>query len=123
MSEYSIQRTIDFSSGIKEGVLASLQPLGGGDIQVKCRSAHDSSRPSIVEGADSVLYAYQIGGTPPTSANNQGLTKIIDTKAAFTIHTDPSSSGKTLYIFFRWYNTKHPELSGPWSLIQNMMIV
>jgi len=110
-------------AGIAETVTAALVPIGGGDVQMKCRTTHDSKRPSIPDDADSVQYAYQAGGTAPVSADDASLKKDMSTRAAFTLHTGPGNAAKSLYIFFRWYNSKHPDLAGPWSAIQTTVIV
>lgn len=102
-------------TAIAEAVVVSLQAIGGGDVQIKCRTGHDSKHSSIVDGADSVQYLYQIGGTAPANAETAGLIKEHSTKASFTIHLGAASAEKRLYIFFRWYNSKYPALAGPWS--------
>ncbi len=101
-------------TAIEAAVVAGMQSIGGGDVKIKCRTL-TAKRAGIAAGADSVQYLYQIGGTAPANAETAGLTKDHSSKAAFTLHTGAASSGKTLYIFFRWYNTKHPELAGPWT--------
>jgi hypothetical protein len=112
-------------TAISENVVASLKPIGGGDVKLKCRTINDGNRSSIAAGANSVQYTYLIATptTAPAAADAAGLTKEISTKAAFTLHTGAGSTGKTLYIFFRWYNTKHPELAGPWSTMQSTVIL
>jgi hypothetical protein len=106
---------------ISESVNAAFQSLGGGSFAIKCHNS--TSRASIVDGADSVQYAYLIGTTPPESVKAAGLTKDLSTKAAFTLPLGPENSAQYLYIYFRWYNTKHPELAGPWSGLQTALIV
>ena len=113
-------RTIS-NTPISEIVNAALQSLGGGSFAVKCHNS--TSRASITDGADSVQYAYLIGTTPPESVVATGLTKDLSTKASFTLALGPENSAKYLYIYFRWYNTKHPELAGPWSGLQTVLIV
>jgi len=106
---------------ISETVIAAVQPLGGGSVSVKCHNS--SSRASIIEDADSVQYVYQVDDTPPASADAPGLIKEISTKAAFTLALGAASSAKRLYIYFRWYNTKHPELASPWSAMLTTLIL
>ena len=132
---------------IKKGVLASaashshtaltdvvysgFSALGGGDVQVKCRSAHDSKRPSITDGATCVQYTYLVApvavapavAVVPTSPLDVSLTKESSTKASFILHAGADNSGKNLYVYFRWYNAKHPELAGPWSVLQTLLIL
>ncbi len=110
------------SSTITEPLSAILQPLGGGSMNVKCYSP-SGQRAGIFDEADSVQYVYAVGNTPPESADATGLTKEISTKAIFTLPLGSVSSGKMLYIYFRWYNTKHPTLAGPWSNLQTILIL
>ncbi len=120
----SLQKTTkSFSSTpISEPVTVTIQPLGGGSLTVKCYSS-TGQRAAIYDGADSVQYLYQIGDTAPASAEASGLTKELTTKASFTLALGSGSSAKNLYIYFRWYNTKHPELAGPWSSLQTTLIL
>ena len=110
-------------SSNSESIVAALQPLGGGDVSIKCRTSHDSKRGSIADGADSVQYVFQVGGTAPTGADDAGLNKEISTHASFTLNLGTSASEKKLYIFFRWYNTKHPDLAGPWCSLQTTLVL
>jgi hypothetical protein len=106
---------------ISETPIVAVQPLGGGSLAVKCHST--TSRASIVDGADSVQYIYLVGNTPPSSAEQNGLSKELSTKAAFTLALGADTSTKFLYIYFRWYNTKHPELASPWSAMISTLIL
>jgi hypothetical protein len=106
---------------ISETPIAAVQPLGGGSLAIKCHS--NTSRASILDGADSVQYVYAVGDTPPASADVQGLSKELTTKASFTLALGAGSSAKYLYIYFRWYNTKHPELASPWSAMVTTLIL
>jgi len=110
------------SSSITEPVSAILQPLGGGSMNVKCYSP-SGQRAGIYEEANSVQYVYAVGNTPPESADATGLTKEISTKGIFTLSLGSISSGKMLYIYFRWYNTKYPTLAGPWSNRQAILVL
>jgi hypothetical protein len=99
---------------ITEPVSVSFQPIGGGMIRVKCYGT-TSQRAGIFRKADSVQFLYTVGKTPPASAEEAGLSKDLSSKAIFTLTLGPGSSGNYLYIYFRWYNTRHPKLAGPWS--------
>ena len=120
----SLQKTTKSvsSTPISEPVTVTIQPIGGGSLTVKCYST-TGQRASIYDGADSVQYLYLVGDTAPASAEADGLTKEVSTKASFTLALGSGSSAKNLYIFFRWYNTKHPELAGPWSSLQTTLIL
>ena len=114
-------RTIP-TTPIVDSVSITLIPIGGGSILLKCYRS-TGQRAAICEEADCVQYLYQVGDTPPASADAGSLKNGLSTKASFTLALGASSSGKTLYIYFRWYNTKHPELAGPWSSLQTSLIV
>jgi hypothetical protein len=46
----------------------------------------------------------------------------ISTKSLFTLTFDGDQMGNDLQIFFRWINTKHPDLAGPWSSLFSRII-
>jgi hypothetical protein len=110
------------STPIAESVTVTIQPIGGGTMSLKCYST-TGQRASIYSGADGVQFLYVVGDVPPVSAEAPGLSKELSTKATITLSLGSGSSGKNLYIYFRWYNTKHPELSGPWSALQTSLIL
>ena len=107
---------------IQMGVNVSVQLLGGGSATFKCREEGSSSA-SIIDGADSIQFAYMVGSTPPESVDAVGIIFGITTRATFTLALGTGASTKYLYIYFRWYNTKHPELAGPWSRMLTTIIV
>jgi hypothetical protein len=107
---------------ISEKVSATIQPLGGGSVSIKSYTP-TSQRAGICDGADSVQYTYSVGTTPPASADADGLKTGLSTKASFTLDLGAASSAKYLYIYFRWYNTKHPDLAGPWCSLETMLIL
>lgn len=108
------------------------QNLGGGELQFSCRVSSDMHRPSLIEGADSVQVAYQImvpdGGTPPPGGDpiptpdDEGMQREIFTHAQFVFNAGVTNVGKRMVVFVRWYNTKHPELAGPWSAVRMIVI-
>jgi hypothetical protein len=51
-----------------------------------------------------------------------GSTKEIYTKAIFQKKFPDSEIGNLLQFFLRWINTKHPELKGPWSQVNGIVI-
>jgi len=110
------------TTSIVEPVIPTLQPIGGGSLTIKCYSS-TGERAAIFEDADSVQYTYMVGDTAPASADAVGLTKELSTKASFTLALGSASSGKRLYTYFRWYNTKYPTLAGPWTSLQTTLIL
>ncbi|MDR3652574.1 MAG: hypothetical protein P4L34_06350 [Paludibacter sp.] len=107
---------------IRELVSVTFQILGGAMLGIKCYST-TGSRAAIFGEADCVQILYQTGTTPPASTSDDTLKSGISTKASFNLTLNPETKGKYLYIYFRWYNTKHPELAGPWSELQSTMIM
>ncbi len=107
---------------ITEMVVPAMQPLCGGSVSIKCRN-HIGNSASILDGSDCVHYCYQIGGTAPASAEADGLKSGLSTKASFTLSLGAASAKQELFIFFRWFNTKYPDLAGPWSSVQTTLIL
>ena len=50
------------------------------------------------------------------------MMKEIFTKSVFTFHMGVENVGKKMVAYLRWYNTKHPELAGPWSDVTLIVI-
>ena len=110
------------TTAISEPVTVTFQVLGGGTVSIKCYST-TGQRAAIYGDADCVQYLYQVGNTAPTEANEDSMKKDLCTKASFNLVLGSGNAGKNLYIYFRWFNTKHPELAGPWSSLQTTMIM
>lgn len=110
---------------IEETVVFDAKPLGGGELKFTCRTASDTHRASLAPGADSVQLAYLIIDTGTEINVNPDEEKMIKetvTKSSFIKHAGAGNVGKTMVTFARWYNTKHPELAGPWSAMQKIII-
>jgi phosphomannomutase len=106
---------------IAERCFATAQTLGGGEMKISCRTDHDASRASKADHADSEQIAWIIADAPPANVNDVANKEII-TKASFTLHLGAENAGRKLFFFSRWYNTKHPELAGPWSDLNTAVI-
>ena len=108
---------------IKELCYAKVIALGGEKMESKCYTASDSNRASLCEGSDSVEIRYKIGtdAEAPTSFND-GTTSFISSKAIFIL-TCAGGRKKNLYSFHRWYNSKHPELSGVFDEMKTNLIL
>lgn len=106
-------RTVSLKS-IDEPVVASVKSLDSGIFAIKCRHS-GKTRASIFDDADTVQYAYIVGDKAPASGDDPGLTREVSTKASFRLRIGADSTEQHLYIYFRWYNTVHPDLAGPWS--------
>lgn len=103
-------------------ISATIQPLSGGTVSIKCKSNFVPGA-SIIDGADSIQCLYKIGTPPPVSTDDEGLKTYLSTRASFSIDLGSVNTAKYLYIYFRWYNTKHPELAAPWSSLYTMLIL
>ena len=107
---------------VKDTVRAILKPIGGGQVYIKCLGS-TAQRPGIVAGADCVQYLYCVGDTPPLSANDPRLKTGLSSRASFTLDVGAASKGKKLFIYFRWFNTRHPELAGSWSGMMEVVVL
>lgn len=107
---------------INENVTVTLQPLGGGMVTVKCYSI-TGQRAHIISDADCVQYAYLTGDTAPASIVAPGLIFGLSSRASFNLNLGAEQARNNLYIYFRWFNTRHPEQAGPWSALQNTVII
>ncbi len=106
---------------ISEQVVAAVIPIGGGSVSIKCRCI-SSKTCSIATGADSVQLAWAVGNTPPSSPDDILVTRDLSSKAIVNLQLGAGNSAQHLYIYFRWYNTRHPNLSGPWGTLQTILI-
>lgn len=103
-------------------VAAAIHPIGGGSVNIKCRNL-SSERAGIEEGANCVQYSYIVGEKAPVSADDENMKRDISTKASFILALGSASSTQSLFIYFRWYHTKHPGLAGPWSALMTTFIL
>lgn len=115
-----VSRTLTISA-ITASVNPSIVLVGVGVLKVKCKNNIDKGQ-HLVPSSNCVQYMYQIDGKAPVGADMLGLSMGISTRASFTLSFDSSNSHKLLYIYFRWHNTKHPELAGPWTNLLTMSI-
>ncbi len=114
---------------ITDSVVYETVSLNGGLVEFTCRPAHDSKHPSKHPMADAIQVAHQIQGgvgntpgpnpTPETEGlpdpNSSAMVKELFTKSVFIVNFGVMSKGKLALIYLRWYNTKRPDLSGPWT--------
>ena len=113
------------TSPISEECIASIVSEGRGEYEISCKSTHDASRASKVPGADSILYAHVITNqvlSPLPTPDDGSMIHDIATTSIFHRDFGAENQGKWLVIYFRWYNTKHPNLAGPWSTVQTLAI-
>jgi hypothetical protein len=107
-----------------ELVYPLLKTIGGGIVRCKCfTEVKASGRPKKLDGFDLIQFVYKvvaqattdIPAAIPTDPADTTLIYGHSTKANFLVPTGTKNTGKLLCIFFRWTNSKHPELDGPWS--------
>lgn len=106
---------------ITEGCFGKYTDLGGGEMKATYSSATDSKRPSLLKGANCIQIAYKVGDTAPANVNDGTKTDIVP-RATYVLDLGSDNIGKKLFIYQRWYNSKYPELAGPWSGQQSFII-
>lgn len=99
---------------ITELCFASITPLGGGRMQAKFRTSHDTKRASRPEAANVIEVAFKASEPPPQNPND-GTTRDTIPKASDVFDLGAENAGKKVYAYFRWKNTKYPDLAGQWS--------
>lgn len=107
---------------ISELCFGKFTALGGGEVKTAFSSATDSSRPSLLPGANCIQVAYKVGEPAPGHVED-GTRMDIVPRASYVLDLGSDHSGKKLYIYQRWFNSKYPELAGPWSALQTVMII
>jgi hypothetical protein len=113
---------------IEAAVFAGVTRIGSGDLSIQARFKKDSKRPSLLPIADGVEYSYKVTSTQPgdpatADPEGEGFRQRLVTKAKFVIKTGTANKGRFILIAFRWVNSKYPELAGPWSEIQVMVLI
>ncbi len=101
--------------------------MGHGVLKAVCRQLIDGSRASRPATANGVEVAYAIAVESSDSADATPITSIpepdtietrrVSSKPRFTLTLGPEYVGKTVYMYFRWVNTKYPNLAGNWSKV------
>lgn len=116
------------SENIGDGTIKTLCYSSGKDNQnpySKSTSGDKRTyRPSKEKGYDVRISFILIpqGAPLPTGHDSSGMTKEIYTKARIVRYFDEEFIGYNLCEYAQWYNSKHPELAGPWSKIQTTVI-
>jgi hypothetical protein len=102
----------------------NLKAIGGGDVQVRCRTEKDQTRASMHPLADAIECRYilvPVGEMPPAGQKDAKNTQV-SRKARFTVSLGDEQAGQRFYGFFRWANLTNPQNSGPWSPTQTVII-
>jgi hypothetical protein len=126
---------------INESPIGRLMPQEGGDLKMKVQMTADATRASRHPDADHVEMRYALLSAVPTEPQSpdpnlpsgpketipatadQCPFSTISTKANFTVSLGQAASGKRIYAFFRWVNASNLALSGPWSTVQQSVVV
>ena len=101
-----------------------LTNMGGGAIEVRCRTETDQTRDSMHPAADAIECRYvmiPIGEKPPNDAETCAKFQT-SKKARFIISCGAKNEGQRFYGFFHWVNLTNPENSGPWSNYRSAVI-
>jgi len=95
----------------------NLKAIGGGDVQVRCRTEKDQTRCSMLRLADAIECRYILvpKGEMPPEGQKDAKKSLTSRKARFTISLGDEQAGERFYGFFRWVNQSNPANSGPWS--------
>lgn len=119
----SVRKTITKgqTKSISAAVQPIIQPIGGGTVSIKCYS-DESARPSVYSQANCVQFAFIVGNTAPLSPIDENIKYDTSTRASFNFEAGADKVGKQLFIFFRWYNTVHPDIAGPWSALNTVWL-
>lgn len=107
---------------ITEPVYFIGRPLGGGDVQFTCRSIKDSKRASKPKDADAVELIYKVGEPPLTGPDDPTAKRMISTKAHFILRLGAAAVGLKVTVCARWINTKHPNLSGSFGMVETIVV-
>jgi len=102
----------------------NLKAIGGGEVQVRCRTERDQTRASMHPLADAVKVRYTlmpVGEVPPEGQQTAKKSQV-SRKARFTISLGDEQAGQRFYGFFRWVNLSNPANSGPWSPVQTVIV-
>jgi len=107
--------------------IVGLMPLGGGWIDVRCRTETDQTRDSMHPDANVIECRYtlvpiQPGVRKPWPNLDDCKEVITSTKAHFIIKCGDTDAGKHFYGFFRWVNLTNPANSGVWSNAKTVVI-
>jgi hypothetical protein len=104
---------------------ASVRPMGQGRIYVVCRYTEDSKRSGRPAGTTGIEVAYIIEAISDVNNNDPKRplvedadaipTRHISTRATFNMNLGGANAGSRIKLFFRWINSKYPDLSGDWS--------
>jgi hypothetical protein len=116
--------------------------MGGGIIKIPCSTSSDIKRACLAKNADGVMIAYSVidpgdlvnrklsGASPETEGKipapetaEKCHIKQVQMGATITLNLGSNDKGKQIFLYLRWYNFKHPELSGPYGELITLLII
>lgn len=107
------------------GVPATVPVLTRADTSTRCilrlfytdaTTPDSKAKPPGVQGCE---VREQIGGTAPVNPNTMAFLAL-ETRAPYRADFEATDAGKTVYLAFRWVNTKGQP--GPWSMVYNAVV-
>jgi len=99
-----------------------VRPLGDTFLEVRNRVTQDGSRASLHPDANAIQVCYQIGGDAPAGPEACTASEVFS-KALMKWNPANASEGDTIYMFFRWFNTRDNKKSGPFTKLIKTIIV
>ena len=96
----------------------NITSLAGGFMKIRNRIDEDADRASMHPLADAIEMRYQVGTTPPPTAEDAPNT-FISKKALFNFEAGSENGGQRLYIFSRYVNFTNQANNGPWSTVHS----
>ncbi|WP_163714380.1 hypothetical protein [Mangrovibacterium lignilyticum] len=103
-------------------VLPNFKLIGGGELIVKCHN-DKTMQIAIIKDAEFVEYLFCADNEPPPSLTDKRLDRGFSPRAMFIIALGAENSGLYANFYFRWINSKYPELAGPWSQLYRTLIL
>jgi len=108
---------------INDVPVVGLKPIGGGQVRIRARTTTDATRASRHELADGIEVKYLISDDTPPQSVNDCPNSFISKKALFSLSLDSENAGKRFYAYLRWVNLTNQNNNGPWSSLNQTVIV
>jgi hypothetical protein len=103
---------VETHAGFGNQIIVRYEQTGFGEGSTKFRA-----KPPHVHHME---FRYKIGGPPPASPSDCGETELIS-KIPYKINFNSTDSGKTLYWYARWVNTRNQP--GPWTHVYASIVI
>jgi hypothetical protein len=121
------------TTNIKETCYINAQTLGSGRLKISCYY-DEHPRSAKPPRADAVEIAYLLDLPYKESEDKKNTnafamfdpekygTRVISTKASFTLELGGDKMGQRMQYYGRWINTKYPRFSGNWSVLYKKFV-